>query len=50
MSTMRNWDAGVRRSGDSRGDSRHNFKWDSRAGDFLRFFCASTKHEWIAAF
>jgi hypothetical protein len=50
MRTVRHWDACVGRSGDSRCDSRHNFKRDSRSGDFLRFFCASAKHEWIAAF
>jgi hypothetical protein len=50
MRTMRHWDACIRRPRDSRGNPRHNFKWNSRTGDLLRFFGASTEHEWIAAF
>src|SRR5262245_37454683 len=50
MRTVRHWDACICRSCDGRGDSRHNFKWDSRTGDFLCFFCASAEHEGIATF
>ena len=35
---------------DGRGDSGHNFEWDTCIGDYLRFLGASTKHEWIPAF
>ena len=46
---MRHGNSGIGRPGDGRGDSRHNFKFNSRINDCLRFFRASAKNKRIAA-
>ena len=47
---MRHGNACKSRPGDGRGDSRHNFEWNTCFGDRLRFFSASAKHERIPTF
>src|SRR5258707_6571841 len=46
---MRHGNAGIGWPRDRRGDSGHNFEWDTCIGDYLRLLGASTKHEWIPA-
>jgi hypothetical protein len=46
---MRHWNSGVGRSGDGRGDSWHNFKFNSRIDNCLCLFRATSKNKRIAA-